>query len=296
MFRRSRLAVIAALAVVMAGGASAPPRADYVGTFVWQETGPQFGGFSGFDLAEDGQRFVAVSDTAAIYSGTLSRDARGVVIAVSAWNPVVPHSNRKAPLAHPMDDAEGLAIGKDGAIFISYETEDRIVEYRDGGATWVDEVRPAAFNRFELNKGPEALAIDAGGALYAMPERDGPPGTPIPVFRLRGATIDIPFTLRRDGDWQPVGADFGPDGRLYLLERDFWPLIGFMNRVRRITLAGERVAADEVLFETGAGEHDNLEGIAVWRDGSGAIRLTMISDDNFLPVQRTEIVDYRVAE
>lgn len=170
------------------------------------------------------------------------------------------------------------------------------MQYRDGGATWVSRSQPDAFQGFELNAGLEALAIDASGALFAMPERYGPPGTPIPVFRMQGGQWDRPFTLRRDGDWCPVGADFGPDGRLYLLERDFWPLIGFMSRVRRVEIAEGRVVADEVLFATSAGVHGNLEGIAVWRDAEGGAHLTMISDDNFLPAGRTEIVEYRVEE
>lgn len=285
------------MALAVAAGASAPPRAEYVGTFVWQQAGdPQFGGFSGIDLTSDGLHFTAVSDSAAIYSGTLSRDAKSAVVSVMAAAPVVPPSRSGTPLIDPMDDAEGLAIGPDGTIFVSYETEDRIVEYRDRGATWVQEFAPRDFRQFKLNKGLEALAIDARGALYAIPELEAAAGSPIPVFRLQYETTDIPFLLRREGDWLPVGADFGPDGRLYLLERDFWPLIGFMSRVRRITLDGDRVASDEVLLQTGAGVHDNLEGLAVWRDAEGAIRLTMISDDNFLPVQRTEIVDYRVIE
>lgn len=298
MLRRSRLAVILTATLIVAGGASAPPRATYVGTFVWQlADDPHFGGFSGFDLADDGLHFFTISDTAAIYSGVLSRDAKGRVNAVSA-GPAMPLPSRTgAPLADPMDDAEGLAIGRDSVIFVSYETEDRIAEYRDDGRTWKREISPRMLlNRFPLNKGLEALAIDANGDLYALPEEERHPSALISVYRLRGETIDNPFTLRRDGDWLPVGADFGPDGRLYVLERDFWPLIGFMNRVRRITLDGDDVTGDEVLLQTGAGVHDNLEGLAVWRDAEGAIRLTMISDDNFLPVQRTEIVDYRVTE
>ena len=38
--------------------------------------------------------------------------------------------------------------------------------------------------------------------------------------------------------------------------------------------------------------HDNLEGLAVTRAATGQIRLTMISDDNFNPFQRSEIVEY----
>ncbi|MGB3315922.1 MAG: esterase-like activity of phytase family protein [Albidovulum sp.] len=292
----SRLQLIAACALVLAGGASALPRAIQVGTYVWTGEDPHFGGFSGFDLDADGLGFVTISDSAAIYAGRLSRDEMGVVTGVASGDPIVPPSHHGTPVAHPMDDAEGLAIRPDGTLFVSYETHNRIAEYRDGGKTWVKEFWPTVFRLLPLNKGIEALAIAGDGALYALPEAFGRIGDPIPVFRLRDGALKTPFTLRRDGGWQPVGADFGPDGRLYVLERDFWPFIGFMSRARRITLAGDTVSADEILFETSAGVHDNLEGIAVWQDESGAIRLTMISDDNFLPVQRTEIVDYRIVE
>jgi hypothetical protein len=296
MFRRSRLGLIATCALVLAGGASAPPRADHVGTFVWKGDAPQFGGFSGFDLTEDGLGFVTVSDSAAIWRGRLTRDLKGVVTAVEATKPFVPLSHHGTPVKDIMDDAEGLAIGTDDTLFISYETENRIVEYGEGGRTWIREFWPPVFRLLPLNKGIEALAISRDGALYALPEAFGKEDDPIPVFRLRDGALDTPFTLRRDGGWRPVGADFGPDDRLYVLERDFWPFLGFMSRARRITLDGDKVTADEVLFETSAGVHDNLEGLAVWQDSTGAIRLTMISDDNFLPVQRTEIVDYRVVE
>jgi hypothetical protein len=46
------------------------------------------------------------------------------------------------------------------------------------------------------------------------------------------------------------------------------------------------------LFINGVGVQDNLEGLSVWRDIAGQIRLTLISDDNFRLLQRTEIVEY----
>jgi len=38
--------------------------------------------------------------------------------------------------------------------------------------------------------------------------------------------------------------------------------------------------------------HDNLEGVSVWRDADGALRATLVSDDNFRFLQQTEIVEY----
>jgi hypothetical protein len=52
------------------------------------------------------------------------------------------------------------------------------------------------------------------------------------------------------------------------------------------------VSEEKMLLRKGIGIHDNLEGLAVWRDELDRIRLTMISDDNFRLVQRTEIVEY----
>ncbi len=50
------------------------------------------------------------------------------------------------------------------------------------------------------------------------------------------------------------------------------------------------------LLRSGLGVHDNLEGIAVWRDDQGRMRLTMVSDDNFQFFQVSEIVEYVVPE
>ena len=62
--------------------------------------------------------------------------------------------------------------------------------------------------------------------------------------------------------------------------------------MRVFDIAGKTVTGGEVLIQTNAGVHDNLEGLSVWRDRTGAIRLTMVSDDNFNLFQRTEIVEY----
>jgi len=35
----------------------------------------------------------------------------------------------------------------------------------------------------------------------------------------------------------------------------------------------------------------NLQGMSIWRDATGQLIATMISGDNFLSLQRTEIVE-----
>jgi hypothetical protein len=137
--------------------------------------------------------------------------------------------------------------------------------------------------------------VDAAGTLYGVPERSGGLTEPFPVYRYRDGVWDVPFSVARRGEFLPVGADVGPDGLLYLLERRFLGVFGLQSRVRRFAVDGDGIGQEQTLFETLPRTHDNLEGIAVWRDAQGFIRLTMISDDNGrAPLQRTEFVEYRV--
>lgn len=285
--------VVAILAAVLLAPERRPQMAEVAGSFVWNHPHPRFGGLSAIDLAPDGLGFVVVSDTAAFFSGRFARGPEGEVTGAEIGAPVLPVSHHGTPLQDWMEDAESVAILPDGGFYVSYESHDRIVRYGPGGREWIAEHWAPVLRTLTLNKGIEALAIDAAGRLLAMPEAP-PGGGDTPVWRIRGQEAELAFTLRRDRNWAPTGADFGPDGRLYLLERDFWPLLGFSSRVRRIALSGDLVVADEVIWQSDPGRHDNLEGIAAWQDGAGAIRLTLLSDDNFLPVQRTEVVDLRV--
>ncbi len=146
------------------------------------------------------------------------------------------------------------------------------------------------------NASLEALAIGPEGALYTLPERSGHLARPFPIYRYADGAWHKVATLARRDDFLPVGADFGPDGLFYLLERRFSLIRGFASRVRRFRLDAGGIDGGEVLFESRAGRYYDLEGLSVWRDAEGRIRLTMISDDNFSFLQSTEIVEYVVRE
>ena len=235
-----------------------------------------------------------MGDGAQIVRGQIHR-RDGVIDGLRKWEFTSLRGTTGGRMERPFRDSEGLAIAADGTAYVSFEWMHRVWSYPDieGPA------RPLPLHRdfggFAGNAGLEALAIDAGGTLYALPDRSGGLTEPFPVYRYRDGTWDKPCSIERRGEFLPVGADFGPDGLFYLLERRFLGVFGLQSRVRRFLIEGDTIGQEQTLFETAPWTHDNLEGIAVWRDSEGFIRLTMISDDNGrAPLQRTEFVEYRV--
>ena len=312
MQRRSRLAVIAAalLALGLEGSASSPPPDGLVSAFRWTMPDRNFGGFSGLEVSDDGMRFVTLGDQGVFVQGQIVRDAQGAITGIKAGKATFLKTTNGPRFYDEQSDSEGLALAPDGSFYVSFEGEARVLRYpaiEDNAQTLST---PRAFAAFPLNAALEALAVDASGALFTFPEElagsrrlrifAGQPGNPtgpdFPVWRYAKGVWTQPFTLRRDGSFLPVGADFGPDGRLYVLERAFRGIAGFASRVRSFRVAARGLLDEKTHLTTSSGLFDNLEGLSVWRDARGDIRLTMISDDNFMPFQRTEIVEYRLRD
>ncbi len=265
-----------------------------VGRYTWATRAEHFGGFSAIELAADGQGFTAISDRGWFSQGQIRRDTAGKIIRVDAgpMRHLIPPNGkswRRLKL-----DSEGLAIASDGNLFVSFEGMHRVFRYPNLGENARPLPRHPAFDGLLANGSLEALAIAADGTLYTLPEQSGHLTRPFPVFRFRNGAWSQPFSLPRLDGFSPVGADFGPDGKLYLLERQFQFVRGFSNRVRRFTVTEHGFENPELIFESHAGKYHNLEGLSVWRTRSGKIRLTMISDDNFYFFQSTEIVEFEV--
>lgn len=264
--------------------------ANHLNSFAWRGTADWFGGFSAVHIYDDGRRMVALSDRAVLVHARIDRDWDLITgIQTTGHWPVLSSTGQKLP--GYVGDSEGIAMAPNGGFYVSFEGVHRVAYYAAPGAKARVLPRPAAFRGLEGNGAFEALAIDGRGRLYAMPEQNRTAQGDIPVYRWDGQTWTTPFVLPQRGRFLPVAADFGPDGRFYVLERAL-SLIGFRSRLRRWQIAGDGPGAEEILFETGTGTHDNLEGLSVWRDTQGRLRGTMISDDNFLTLQRTELVEY----
>ncbi|SNR37735.1 esterase-like activity of phytase family protein [Puniceibacterium sediminis] len=294
MLRRSRVALGAALAALLTLQVSASPiqRAQFIDTFTWLMPDRGFGGFSGLEISSDGQSFTAIGDHAHIVQGQFQRrDGRIAGVVSGPIKRIFDTRGKRLDLERR--DSEGLAISADGRIFISFEGGNRVWEYHEKQS--VPLPHPKAFDKMQKNSGLEALAIDANGWLYTLPERSGALTRDFPVYRFRDGTWDQPFSIPRTAPFLVVGADFGPDGRLYILERSFTGF-SFQSRVRRFDVTDTSISAGETLLESSNGQFDNLEGLSVWRDAQGRIRLTMISDDNFRFFQITQFVEYAVTE
>jgi len=266
---------------------------DHVGSYTWTLRAPGFGGFSGLEMDSDGDAFTAVTDKGTLYTGRLERrDGQLTGVRDVESGPLTDHKG--VVLAAKDSDAEGLAAATDGRIYVSFEGHHRVLILRPGERRlfWFDQ--PPEFRDLQLNSGLEALALDPRGRPIAIPERSGRLDRPFPVWRWNGTRWSVPYTVPRRGNFLPVGADTGPDDRLYLLERHFTGL-AFQSRIRSFAYGNDGLTDERLLLETRPGQHDNLEGLSVWRDGDGAIRLTMISDDNFNFFQRTQFVEYRLA-
>ncbi|MBT0957376.1 esterase-like activity of phytase family protein [Alphaproteobacteria bacterium KMM 3653] len=278
-----------ALAIGLAASCAYGGEAEVLSVLALDEAAGFRGGFSGIEVSEDGAEFWAISDRSQVIAGQFARED-GVMTGASITLDARLRGPGGTYVPDNQSDAEGLARRADGRIYVSFEGYHRVWTYAapDGEAAWMP--RHPDFKEFHRNSGMEALAIGPDGALYTLPESPRG-GVDFPVYRYDGGDgWEVALTLEREIGWLPVGADFGPDGALYLLFRNFSG-VSFASRVVRYHLTD---ATPEVLYESGWGAHGNLEGIAIWQDGAGDMRAVLIADDNFKWFQSNEVVELRL--
>lgn len=283
---------LAALCLAMPAGAQ---HLEFISEIELRSSEDKFGGLSAIHVFDGGETFLAVSDGGRFQSGTIKRtDGK---LSGGQLNPIERMIGvNGTPYKGADSDAEGIAVDAAGNIFVSFENNHRLRMFTNTSAPARSITGAPAFKSLQSNSGLEALAVSPQGHLYTLPERSGKETRPFPLWRAAQGKWETFAQIPRRGRHLPVGADVGPDGRFYLLERDFRGLFGFGSRVRSFALNANGLSDERTLWTSNLGQHDNLEGISVWRDKSGALRVTMISDDNFQFFQTSEIVEYKLVE
>lgn len=255
----------------------------------WSEPIEGFGGFSGIELSRDRGSMIVVSDIGYAIEATLERNDSGMLVSARATRQYRLTARSGAPLRRGEGDAEGLDWDGSDQIEVSFESGalSRITRYARGGAQISQRIRDPGWRNRPHNATLEALAIDPEGRALVLTEAADAQG--FPLYRQTGDGWEILAHLPSEDDFRPVGADFGPDGALYLLERKF-RVAFFGTRISRIT--PDRWQTRDVLVETAYGVLDNHEGLSITEDAQGRLWATTISDDNHNRFQRTEIAEF----
>ena len=270
--------------LVACGGQAGSTRGAPLATLVHDVTLPiapsGFEGLSAIEMSEDGGSALILSDRGRAFAVALERSDGLSVRAISPAFDMPPDT-----------DLEGLAQHPDGQFYTSTEGPAGVYLISDDNRAAALPTHPS-FAGIANNRAFEALAIDKSGVLYTLPERPTSGTSLFPLYAFEGGAWRVEAQLPQSQGMMAVGADFGQDGLLYLLERGIgWQ--GFTSQVRRFDLR-QPERKPELVLRTQPGTHGNLEGLSLWQNAAGATILTMVADNNFLSLQRSHLVEYQL--
>lgn len=288
------LALVALCATLAARPAEAAARLVLLGTFDWQLARKDFGGLSGLAVQDGGARLLSISDEGELFEASVTRDDAGRIAGIDLVQAARPLDNFGKPVSGFRQDAEGMTFGQDGRLYLSFEGYARVAGFQ----LW--DMTPHPMNRWDEfraiwgNQGFESLATLPDGRLMTILEvaQDGAYHTKV---HDADGWHDGPSLPAAEG-YQASGADVGPDGRLYLLERDFGLIEGYSTRIRRFQITPDGFAHAETLYEAGHGGSMNYEGISLWKDASGRTVVSLVSDNNFDPLIPTRLAEFVLDE
>ena len=262
-----------------------------------------FGGISGIRVERDGSHFLAVTDKGAWLRGRIVYDdGKPVGIADAEMAPIL-GADGKPLAARGWYDVESLTE-RDGKFYIGIERVEQIVRFdvrRDGLKARGEPITvPPDFKSLTKNKSLECLASPPKGAaltgkLIVVAEESLDAAGNHRSFLIDGERVER-FSVKRSDDFAVTDCTVLPPGDLLLLERHYSPVRGVAMRIRRVPLAGIKdgalVDGEPLIVADLAYQIDNMEGIAVHRNGRGETILTLVSDDNFSVIQRNLLLQF----
>ena len=277
---------------------------EFVGGLDLVSRDRRFAGLSGIDVSADGKTAYMVSDRGFMVTADLGyRDGRLAAIGAVAISKIFPDSG----YGKDGNDAEDITVLGDppASAVISLERHHNpLIRFRLAG-TRLSEPEPVKVDEtarnLPYNAGLESVTPFPAASLYAgalLAISEGPrrrADRHIEAWIIGAGALRI---AARD-NFKITAARFLPGGDLLLLERRFTAGQGIGMRLRRI--AGDRIRPDAtlngtILLEAGLRQQiDNMEGLAVHRDGRGRTIITLVSDDNGSILQRTLLLQFALS-
>jgi hypothetical protein len=263
----------------------------------------EFGGLSAIRMEPDGTHFISLSDHGRWLKGRLIYEGtRPVAIADAVMAPIL-GSDGQALAAHGWHDTESIA-DDGGTLYVGIEGVNQIVQFdyrKDGLLARGHPIPvPPGVRTLPANLGLEALVFvprnkPLGGTLIAISERGLDPAGNLRAFLIGGPSPGT-FAIKRIERFDISDAALLQSGDLLILERSVgWPE-GLLVEIRRIRIGDIRPGAvvdGPVLFHADLRfEIDNMEGLAVHQTPAGETVLTLVSDDNFSALERTELLQF----
>jgi hypothetical protein len=267
----------------------------------------RFGGISGFRIDPDGRNFLAITDRAFWLRGRITVEGDRPTGIVEAEMAPMLGADGKPFNGTRIYDTEALAR-TNGTAYVGIERVHRIVRFdigKDGlAARALPVAGPAAMRELPSNQGIESLVfvpkpLPLAGSLIAISERGLDSNGNIRGFLIGGPTPGA-FSVARSNEFDITDATLTPAGDLLILERHFSFTRGVGMRIRRFSLADIKPGAllkGTVLVEAdNANQIDNMEAIDAHRNAAGETIVTIVSDDNFSPLQRTLLLRFALIE
>ncbi len=288
-------------------GAATPVGARYgsltfLGGIKLVSSDPDFGGLSGLRLEADGEGLTAISDRGNWFRGKLTY-ADGRLAGVADMRRMATPGRDGRPLPGRRGfDTEGLEI-EGRTAWVTAERVNWLTRYAldaDGFPSGAGQAMalPKAPPGVARNGGYESLARSRDGGLILIAQTSRSDDA-FPAFVV-GGKKPFAFSLARSDDFRPTDLTRLPNGGFVLLERRYQPPFSLSVRMKRIAekdVAPGAVVDGPVLMEASLAQGiDNFEGISAHRGADGRTVLTVVSDDNFHPLQRTLLMQFALDE
>lgn len=259
----------------------------------WADDSSDFGGMSGLQLLDGGKTLIAVSDEGTLVQAHIHRTPDGQIASVETNVITRFLDNFGKPVTGFEADSEALRLAPDGGYLVGFEGYARIAEFQPGNMM---PTPLSAWDRFKSiwgNSGFESLAVAPDGQIIAILE--DPAGSPSAYQTMLyhgGKVWKAGPSLPTDGNFKSTDADFGPDGQLYVLERQLTLTLSFITRISVYQSTPNGFSKPKTVLLTEAGAYGDFEGLDVWRNKAGRLTATMINDNNFMPFVPTTVAEF----